>query len=414
MRVPGIRLAHAGSAAARKVASGDVICEECGETNKPNSEFCAFCGAYLGWQAGQGTRGASDTTQPLPVQPPAPQPAAAPTASQARPDPGPSRTAALPPHAQPAPMAASRPQPVAQAPAAPPVPQPAATAVAAYDIAPSPSQPSQAAPQPAAPAGCPSCGRPVEAGRRFCGHCGQQFVGPGGAAPSNRPVAQRDTWWSRLWNSKDRAARRSYRRSLPPLYRWRRVIITVLVLILVGAGLTVIGRSPTSFILARYYDVRGTLAPVKSVIPSTIPADGSAPGSDPAALVDQTAAAWAMPWTDQTQGSGCGTTPTTTVVQLEFDQIRLRQIDLRAGLLANNPNRQFQYRPKDVWIAYGDQCVPMALEDVERQPLTLDTKVPVSSIRIGVQSAYPPAQPAGAQPVLTITEITLLARPRVR
>jgi hypothetical protein len=40
--------------------------------------------------------------------------------------------------------------------------------------------------------------------------------------------------------------------------------------------------------------------------------------------------------------------------------------------------------------------------------------VPVDSIRIGVETAIAPAQPAGAQPVLGFTEITLQSRPRVR
>ena len=93
---------------------------------------------------------------------------------------------------------------------------------------------------------CPTCERPVDEGRRFCGHCGTQFIGPGaGGAPLTRPVTKRDTWWTRLWNRKDRGARRAFRRSLPPLYRWRRVIITVLALLLIGGGLTLVGRSPS-------------------------------------------------------------------------------------------------------------------------------------------------------------------------
>ena len=85
---------------------------------------------------------------------------------------------------------------------------------------------------------------------------------PGTSAPVTRST-QRSTWWTRLWDSKDRVARRAYRRSLPPLYRWRRVIIAVLALGLVGGGLAVVGRSPKAFVQARYYDVRRTLVPVK-------------------------------------------------------------------------------------------------------------------------------------------------------
>ena len=55
-----------------------MICGDCGETNKPGTEFCMFCGAYLGWQE-QEPAGANDVTQVLPAQPPAPTPASAET-----------------------------------------------------------------------------------------------------------------------------------------------------------------------------------------------------------------------------------------------------------------------------------------------------------------------------------------------
>ena len=47
-----------------------MICGDCGETNKPGTEFCLFCGAYLGWQEQENPTGANDVTQELPVQPP--------------------------------------------------------------------------------------------------------------------------------------------------------------------------------------------------------------------------------------------------------------------------------------------------------------------------------------------------------
>jgi hypothetical protein len=217
-----------------------------------------------------------------------------------------------------------------------------------------------------------------------------------------------------LWDSQDRASRRAYRRSLPPLYRWRRVIIAVLALGLVGGILTLVGYGPKKFVLARYYDITKELVTVRPVTPTTIPPDASAPGTQPAFLVDNTAAAWQMNWNDTTQGSPCGVTPTTPVVELSFDRTRIRQIDLRAGLLNNNPNRLKQFRPQDIWIAFADSCLPFTLADVEQQTVPLDTKIPVTSLRIGVKSAYSPAQPADAQQVLSITEITLKARPPVR
>jgi hypothetical protein len=121
-----------------------------------------------------------------------------------------------------------------------------------------------------------------------------------------------------------------------------------------------------------------------------------------------------MPWTATTQGSPCDVAPTTPVIQLSFARTRIRQLDLRAGLLANNANRLLQHRPRTIWIAYADQCQNRDLTDVERQTVPLDTGVPVESIRIGVQTAFPPDQPTGGQDVLSLTEITLFARPPIR
>ncbi|MET1004004.1 MAG: hypothetical protein ABWX96_00580, partial [Propionibacteriaceae bacterium] len=176
-----------------------MICGDCGETNKPGTEFCMFCGAYLGWQE-QEPAGANDVTQVLPAQPPAASQAAPKTPQAPAPQSTPSAAPALAQPERPAP----RPEPAARSEPASAAPQPSPVAVAA---APAP---------PPAPAGCPTCGRAIDPARRFCGHCGEQFVWPGTSAPITRST-QKSTWWTRLWDSKDRVARRAYRRSLPPL-----------------------------------------------------------------------------------------------------------------------------------------------------------------------------------------------------
>ncbi len=396
-----------GSAAVRKgVESGDVICEDCGETNKPGTEFCMFCGAYLGWQQ-PAPGSANEVTRPLQATaagPAAPAPAQPEQPSAAlRQAQGTNLAATGPPVARPEP---SRPAPQQTQSSAPPDAagyppvHDGATSVAAMPV------------EPIAPT-CPTCGRPIGDARRFCGHCGQQFVLPGaGGSPAVRPTAKPDTWWTRLWDNKDRAARRSFRRSLPPLYRWRRMIIAVLCVLLAAGGLTLIHHSPKSFVMARYYDLRKTLVVVKPVDARTIPPDTSAQDTKPTALVDNTKAAWLMNWSASTKGAGCGAAPTTSVVELAFQETRLREIDVYPGLSADNPNRTLQFRPKTIWIAYGDQCVQQTLDDVDLQKVPLDTKVPIGSIRISVIDAYPPGQPAGSQQVLGFTEIRLLARPR--
>ena len=381
-----------------------MICEDCGESNKAGAQFCLFCGAYLEWQEPDDA-GANEVTQQLPSTAAAPVPVAKPPVA--------APPAAAPPAVAAAPAARQEPRP------APPV-QPPSQATrpdrpvhqpTPVDL--TPDEPLISQPAAGRPRSCPRCGRPVDAKRRFCGHCGEQFVKPGAAAPVTRPTQKRDTWWSRLWDSKDRAARLAYRRSLPPLYRWRRVIISVLALALIGGGLTVIGRFPKAFFMARYYDLRKTLVVVPGVQAEIIPPDASAADSTPDALVDGTAKSWKMAWTPTTQGSPCGAQQTTPVIQLSFAPTRIRVIDMRAGLLQKDTGRQFQFRPKTIWVAYADHCEDVTLQDVERQPITLDTKNPVDSIRIGVQTAYAPDPPEGAQQVLAFTEITLKSRPPV-
>lgn len=382
-----------------------MICGDCGETSKPGTEFCPFCGGYLGWQ--QEPTGADAVTEVL-LSPPTGQTEGSARVSEPRTSP--TNQPRTPAPAAPAPPAA--PERVRPAPASAPAGVAGPTAV----VAPPPvaaTTVTREAPAATPPSGCPTCGRPLEQGRRFCGHCGEQLILPGAAAPVTKPT-RRTTWWTRLWDSRDRVARRAYRRSLPPLYRWRRVIIAVLALGLVGGGLSVIGRSPKTFALARYYDVRNTLVPVPSVTATIIPPGASAPDAVPEALVDGTAKAWQTPWTAATQGAPCNATPTTAVIQLSFPRTRIRGVDLRAGLLANNPNRLLQFRPQKIWIAYADQCADHDLTDVEQQKVAVDTGQPVDSLRIAVQTAFAPDQPTGGQELLSLTEVTLLARPSVR
>ncbi len=394
-----------GSAATRKVASGDVICEDCGETNKPGTEFCIACGGYLGWQEQPASPSANEVTQPMQAAP-APRsaaPAAAPAGGSAQTTSPPARTPAGPPARPAAPPRQPLPGPGIQP--APPQQQSPAAGYPAADT-------TVAAPVEAAATGCPSCGRTVEPGRRFCGHCGHQLIMPGGAAvPAARQPTKRDTWWSRLWDSKDRAARRAFRRNLPPLYRWRRLVIIVLSLALVGGGLTLLHHSPKSFVMARYYDIKKRTDPIQPVNARTIPDGQSAGGTNPSALVDNTRGAWLMAWNAQTKGAPCGSTQTTPVIELWFDPVRVRGLEVWAGLAKEDKARLLQYRPKQIWIAYGGTCLPWSLADLDSQTVAFDTKVPVGSIRIGVESAWPPDQ-TPAQDVLGFSEIRVLARPK--
>jgi hypothetical protein len=166
--------------------------------------------------------------------------------------------------------------------------------------------------------------------------------------------------------------------------------------------------------MARFYDVKNTLINLPGVTASVIPPEASAADTTPDALVDWSEKPWMMNWTDSTVGSPCGVTPTTAVIQLSFPAAtRVRELDVRAGMLAKYPSRLTQFRPKTIWVAYADQCREVPLQDIDQQFIPFDTEVSVDSMRVGVMTAYPPAQPEGAQQLLGFTEITVRTRPPV-
>src|SRR3712207_5008939 len=116
------------------------------------------------------------------------------------------------------------------------------------------------------------------------------------ASSTPAPTAARGfrAWWANRFDNRDRAARREYRRSLPALYRWRRVLISLGLIVGLVAGLTVAGSNPVGFVVDRYHDVRGTTVGVPVTGVAVEPPDATVPKSDPKALTDGTVAAWTM------------------------------------------------------------------------------------------------------------------------
>jgi hypothetical protein len=271
------------------------------------------------------------------------------------------------------------------------------------------------APMQAVPGGpCPRCGQVNDPQRRFCGKCGLVLIADqAGVAGGDPRQARPDGWWQR--DSHDRAARRAYRRSLPPLYRWRRVLIAILLLGLGVGGLYALGRHPVRWVIERWYDLRGTTVVVEGVQPKVDPAKATAQGSDPAALTDGLKASWAMTWKPEQEGASCGGAPGTGVIVLTIPAAtRVREIDVAAGLPEDDPARLLQFRPKSIGISFDDGvCRNFALTDVPgQQTIKVDSSVEVQTIRIGVDTTFP--APADGQAVLSITEVILKSRPQAR
>lgn len=361
-----------------------LACGSCGESNPGDAEFCLFCGAYLGWSGRQtaeadepqATRSGTHVQVPEPVPPARPEPV-----PPVRPVPVP---AVRPDHVR----AVRAPDPVQQAPTV---------------VLEPPADP---------PRVCPECARDNASTRRFCGHCGHQLVPTPVAA--RLPAAQgrpTPSWWGRVVDERERAARQAYRRSLPPVYRWRRVLAGALVVALLAAFGVVSRGHPVRWTLERWDDVRNNLVPVGLVQVAVEPAAASVRPSTPGLLLDRTAQAWTTSWPVGTAGSGCAPAPGGGAIVLSFPPTRIRAVDIYAGLSDLVPERTLQARPQTLGVVFGDgECRSLSLPDTYRNArVRLDSGTPVTSLRMTVQTAFP--APAGGQELLSITELGLLARP---
>ncbi len=198
------------------------VCSECGERNPPNSAFCVFCGAYLGWDE----REAADEETTRVVAPPINEPSE---------DPPPSFSSG----------------------GAPPEHM-----TSRMDAVPTRSQPVTPTAQQTDAGVCPACGTPTEANRRFCGKCGQPLRPAHLRTPGAGPASQMPSLWQRIRDPTARSSRRAYRRSLPWWRRWRRVAFGAIALILVGGGVFAIRHDAIN----RVKDLlNGSTTPTKTV-----------------------------------------------------------------------------------------------------------------------------------------------------
>jgi hypothetical protein len=153
-----------------------------------------------------------------------------------------------------------------------------------------------------------------------------------------------------------------------------------------------------------WHDGRGLRA-------TTSPSNASAPGSDPAWLLDGTEQAWSEPWNPAVEGDSCGGAPGTGTVVLTLPATRVREIDLNAGLPASNAKRPLEVVPQAVGVRFDSgPCRHFTLQNTpDLQRLEVDSQVPVRTVSIGVDTTYP-ARDDGVR-VLSITEVGLRSRP---
>jgi len=353
-------------------------CDACGEENPSDSAFCLLCGNYLGWDV------ASSTAPPSPLVPDEPSPPSVPFESRAA-----------------APIESP--------------PRTAQTASSATSPAPGPRVHHDPAP-PASARKCPQCGHNNDAGRRFCGRCGHLLVP---AATSTATAGRERDAQSRRWrwqrDPRERAARREYRRALPRLYRWRRVIISVLVLVLLGVIASFLTGDPVEAVKRKWYALTDAVAPVDIGRVSSRRASSEIPGSAPEHAVDgQSDTAWSTSWQSTGSSRGCAPAPDTAVLRLSWNGRReLRRIRVRVGLEEGQTERFQQYVPSVLGVRYGEAgCVRVELDDVagwQERPLVLGELVDAVTITL-VEASEPARDPF--VPVASVRDVELLARPR--
>ena len=387
-----------------------MICEACGEANRPGVEFCSSCGAFLQWDpqtaaAPDGQRSGAQAAHPTPTatrQADAGAPAEHPSET---------RRAAGSSRAQPAAGLGSRDTAVADhgGPAT-------SRATAGAETVPNPVVPDAPAAE-AAPPGCPSCGRGNEPERRFCGKCGQVLMASATRAAQPQTSGWR-SWWARRRDARARAAKVAYRRSLPPLYRWRRTVIGVLGVALLRIGATaaaqagprVAGRDPVGWLGTRWLDLTGRLVPVTPVDPLVTPLDASIPGMSPHALTDGTKAAWSMAWPAGAKGAPCARPAEVGSLTLTIPASRVRALEIRPGLADPNSEQQKrEFLPKTIGVSFDDgPCRSFELGSSARERLVLvDSRVEVTRIRIEVDEVHPALQREADR--LSFTELVPLS-----
>jgi hypothetical protein len=335
----------------------DDQCSACGERNPPGSAFCLFCGTYLGWnEPGQGPEQESAATQPGVTHEGA----------------GTESTSVTTPR---------------------PAPPPPVETVAGTP--------------------CPRCGQPNTPERRFCSRCGYTLAAAQTGLTQRRPPPRRVGWWARLTRPEERRARREYRRSLPAFYRWRRVIVTLGLVVVVALVLGLTGNNPVGYVRNWWHDRTADLHAIGNVTATADPPGSVAPSYDAADLTNPRKGAWATAWPLQRLAPmSCGTTAAHAGrIVLSWNRPRrVRELDVWAGLAG--AGRMNQSRPKKLDVSYGaDGCTRLSLLDTaDRQQLSFDSGTVVKRLVISVGAVYPPTA-TPHQPLVAIGGIQVMYRP---
>jgi uncharacterized OB-fold protein len=364
----------------------DLICEACGEPNPPGTQFCRNCNEFLAWDKASTESQPSTATSTAPTVPVTPVVAEAVPISQ-------QQTASIPAVAD---QSAGDQTYVDQS-------------YVDQTVVEQGYVDQGYAEQAYTEIACPTCGTVNPPTRRFCSHCGYSFV----ATQGTDPYVDWGAWTPQAMAARDREAARAYRRSLPPLYRWRRVIIAVLVFALfIGFG-ALLQLGPVALAQDGWHRLTKQYETVSGVQVMVNPTSASAPDSNPQSLVDNSKQEWTMVWAPTAgEATTCGAAPGTGTLIFTFPATRVRQVIIWPGLDAGNPQRELQLKPDGIGIGFPDgTCYQASLDKGGAPvPIPVDSGEPVTQLRLGIASTHP-ASP-DIKPLISLTEVVIRAYPQ--
>jgi len=263
---------------------------------------------------------------------------------------------------------------------------------------------------------CPRCDTENPLERHFCRHCGLEFDPPRVSVPQAE-VTPRASWWRRLLglhrSPTERAALRTYRRSLPLRYRLIRTGGILALVALLVVGFLLLRSDPVTWASDRWYDLRDTLEPVRATAELDPPGPERPQFGPGLALDGAPGTAWGTSWIEASGAGDCGTQRTSAGLLLTFPDgpADLRRVRVLGGLPAEDDDRLLQWRPRVLELRFSDgTCQRVTLEDLGA-PQDVDLEAPVSttSLRVDVAEVFP--RHAGENDVVAISELVPLARP---
>jgi hypothetical protein len=198
-------------------------------------------------------------------------------------------------------------------------------------------------------------------------------------------------------------------------YRVRRVVLS---LVAVCLGVALVGflvGDPVSRVRGLVDRLRNTVYPVEVTSTAVVPPDAAVRAFAASGVTDEDGlTAWATRWSSSQQTGNCreGQARGQLVLTLAA-AAHIRRVTIGAGLPDGQSERAGQWLPCAVLFTFDDGLQQRAVlnDRAAPQSVSVDSKTDVRTVRISVVSAYPPAQPEGARPLVAIRSIEISSRP---